>query len=131
MCIKKKKFIDAVMVVVGIVLLFILKGESWSLGKYFFFYMCSGIGSVISLYLSENFFKSFIIAVLISALLLFSGLAIADISVEGISVLRGYLMWAPVIIFFLPLYGLAGTLSMYPIVSVMIDRIQEKGKESN
>jgi len=123
---KKKKYIDVGMVLSGIVLLFILKGESWSIGKYFFFYFCSGIGSVIGLYLSEIFFKSFIIAVLISALLLFLGLAIADISVEGISVLRGYLMWSPVIILLSPLYGLAGTLSMFPIMNIMIDLIQKK-----
>lgn len=123
---KKKIYIDAGMVLGGIVLLFVLKGESWSLAKYFFFYMCSGIGSVIGLNFSQGFFKSFIISVLSSALLLFLGLTIADISVEGISVLSGYVMWLPLIILLLPLYGLAGTLSMFPIMSVTIDRIKQK-----
>ena len=123
---KKKKYIDVGMALSGIVLLFILKGESWSIGKYFFFYFCSGIGSVIGLYLYENFLKSFIVAVIISALLLFSGLAIVDIFVEGISVFRGYLMWFPVIMLFLPLYGLAGILTMFPIMNIMIDLIQKK-----
>jgi len=123
---KKKKYIDVGMALSGIVLLFILKGESWSIGKYFFFYFCSGIGSVISLYFPRGFFKSFIIAVLISAFLLLLGLTIADISVEGISVLRGYLMWSSVIILFLPLYGLAGALTMFPIMNIMIDLIQKK-----
>jgi ABC-type Fe3+ transport system permease subunit len=124
---KKKIYIDAGMVLGGIVLLFVLKGESWSPAKYFFFYICSGIGSVIGLNFSRGFFKSFIISVLSSALLLFLGLTIADISVEGISVLSGYVMWLPLIILLLPLYGLAGTLSTYPIVRVIVKRINKKG----
>ncbi len=126
--IKKKIYIDIGMVIGGIVLLFILKGEKWSLAKYFFFYMCSGIGSVIGLNFSQGLFKSFIISGLISALLLFLGLTIADISVEGISVLSGYVMWLPLIILLLPLYGLAGTLSMFPIMSITIKKVKEKEK---
>ncbi len=122
--IKKKIYIDVGMVVGGIVLLFILKGESWSIAKYFFFYFCSGVGSVIGLYFSRGFLKSFIFSVLISTFLLLLGLTIADISVEGIGVLRGYLMWLPLIILLSPLYGLAGTLSMFPIMNITIKRIK-------
>lgn len=123
---KKKIYIDIGIVIGGIVLLFILKGEPWSIAKYFFFYLCSGIGSLIGICFSKKEIKSFIFAVLISIFLLFSGLMIADLSVEGISKLSGYLMWFPLIILLLPLYGLAGTLSMYPIVSFTLDWIQKK-----
>ena len=123
---KKEIYINTGMVVGGIVLLFILKGESWSLAKYFFFYMCSGLGSIIGLNFFRGFFKSFIISALISALLLLLGLTIADIFVEGISVLSGYIMWLPYIILLLLFYGLAGTLSMFPIMNFMINRIKDK-----
>jgi len=123
--IKKKIYIDIGMVIGGIVLLFILKGESWSIGKCFFFYVCSGIGSVIGMYSSGKFLKSFIIAVVITSLLIFLGLLIVDIFNEGISVISGYFMWLPVIITFTPLYGLAGTLTMFPIMSIVIGRMKK------
>lgn len=126
---KKKIYIDIGMVIGGIVLLFILKGEKWSLAKYFFFYMCSGIGSVIGFRFSRGFLKSFVFSVLISTSLLFLGLMIADLSVEGISALSGYLMWLPLIIILLPLYGLAGTLSMFPLINFMIDWTKKKNNK--
>lgn len=129
--IKKRIYKDAMMVLGGVVLLFIAKGDPWPIGMYFYLYVCSAIGSVFGLYLSGKISKSFIIAVLIATLLLSLGLIIVDIFIEGIGVIYEYLMWSPVMLFFLPLYGLAGTLSMFPIVSFMIVRIKEKGKHSN
>ncbi len=122
---KKNIYKDIGMVVSGIVLLFILKEKSWSIGRYLFFYMCSGIGSVIGIRFSQKKIKSFIIAALIAMFLLLLGLMIADFFAEGISVLAGYSMWFPVIILLLPLYGLAGALTMFPIMNIAINWIKK------
>lgn len=123
MRINKKTYIG--MVFGGIVLLLVVPRDPWPSGMYIYLYFCSIIGSIVGHSFKKDFLKSFLLSVIAASFLFLLGIIILDICIKGISVTFEYIMWLPIMVFFTGLNGLAGTLTAFPIVGTLINRIKK------
>ena len=107
------------MVVGGIILLLAIPRDPWPVGMYILLYLCSIAGSIIGHLLIRGHLTGFLLSVVITSCF-FSAIAVADVYTRGSQARTEYLMWMPLVIILIGLYGLAATLTVFPIIGSII-----------
>lgn len=109
----------------GVFLFLILPRDPWSANMLTYLVICSIVSSIFSQLFIKNLLKAFVLSVGLVSLLLFIGVLVIDINLEGTEVLSEYMMWLPLMIGTIISYGLAGTLSLFGVVSFTINKIKK------
>jgi len=110
----------------GIFIVAIAPRDPWSVGMFIYLYLCSIIGCIIGILISDSHYKAFIISIILSMIILISGVIIADIYIEGHKVISEYIMWFPIMMVCIGMNTFGGTLSVFPFVNSTINWVRKK-----
>ncbi len=116
------------MIVGGIILLLVSPRDPWPVGEFAYLYVCSIAGSIIGHSLIRRQLRAFLLSVVIASFLFFLGSIFSSVYSEGFQVIGEFCMWMPIMIIVIGLHVLAGTLTVFPIIGLIINWVGKNNK---